>query len=92
MFVTNCLSYLDQVDEILVMENGCLVKQGPYSSLDLNEYFKTHETCLDKENENDTKSIFFCKFYILNTHFFLKKYLKKELNESRGEKTETYTK
>ena len=59
MFVTNCLSYLAQVDEIFVMENGCLVKQGPFSSLGLNEYFKTHETCFVKEDADNKQSNFY---------------------------------
>ena len=57
--MTNCLSYLDQVDEIFVIENGCLVKQGSYSSLDLNEYFKTHETSFVKEDADNKQSNLF---------------------------------
>ena len=54
--MTNCLSNLDQVDEIFVIENGCLVKQGSYSSIDLNEYFKTHETSFVKDDTENQQS------------------------------------
>ena len=56
MFVTNCLSFLDQVDEIFVMENGCLVKQGSFSSIDLNEFFKKHETSFVKDDTENQQS------------------------------------
>ena len=61
--MTNSLSYFAQVDEIFVMENGFLVKQGSYSSLDLNEYFKMHETSFVKEDANNTEKGFFLIFY-----------------------------
>ena len=59
MFVTNSLSYLAQVDEVFVIKNGCLVKQGPYSSLNLNENLKMHETSFVTEDANNKQKGFF---------------------------------
>ena len=53
------------------MENGFLVKQGSYSSLDLNEYFKMHETSFVKEDANNTEKGFFLIFYYKYSCFWL---------------------
>ena len=47
IFVTNAISYLPQVDEILVIKNGIIAEQGSYQELQdakgpFSEYLKEH--------------------------------------------------
>ena len=58
LFVTNAISYLPQVDEILVVKDGVIAERGSYQELQdakgpFSEYLKEH---LKEDIENETEN------------------------------------
>ena len=60
--MTNSIEYLSQVDEIIILENGKLIKKGSFLSLDLNEYSKLNNINLNNKTTDKIigKILFFC--------------------------------
>jgi ABC-type multidrug transport system fused ATPase/permease subunit len=60
VFVTNSLSFLPQVDEIIMLENGAVVEMGSYDALKnkpdgiFAAFIKTYLTNVASDEDDDT--------------------------------------
>lgn len=62
--MTNSLNYLDQVDEIFVLENGNLLKKATPSNLDLIQYFDANINTHQVKKKSNRIIFSFSLFYI----------------------------